>query len=300
MRRRNTNSRNDKWQRIQHLFPHPTHDGGRGHPWNPHRPLVNAILWICHTGAPPGVTFPNATAPGRPPTTASAAGAKTVPRVRLVTHLLNHLERHGRIGPSPLVCRCHHRPCQPGLPPGAEHDPDPDAGLGVAPRPGATDGARRPCGWATPAAATAPRVRTCCATSHGLPLGSLPDPGAAARMQKAAFAPLMDHVLVPVGEARAQSLAGAVGGGQGLQLPRGAGVVEGPRVGSSHPNPQRTSPGRSRFDKEGVSGPQRDRAAACVGWLKERRRLGTRYDKLAVSFLAFWMVGIMDLLLDYN
>ena len=40
------------WEEIATLLPHPTHHDGRGHPWNPHRPLLNAILWICHTGAP--------------------------------------------------------------------------------------------------------------------------------------------------------------------------------------------------------------------------------------------------------
>jgi transposase len=41
-----------QWERIAHLFPHPTHHGGQGHPWHPHRRLVNGILWVLHTGAP--------------------------------------------------------------------------------------------------------------------------------------------------------------------------------------------------------------------------------------------------------
>lgn len=31
-----------------------------------------------------------------------------------------------------------------------------------------------------------------------------------------------------------------------------------------------------------------------VGWYKEYRRLGTRYEKLAVNYLAMWLVAIMD------
>jgi transposase len=31
-----------------------------------------------------------------------------------------------------------------------------------------------------------------------------------------------------------------------------------------------------------------------VGWYKECRRLATRYDKLAVNYLAFWMVAMME------
>ena len=31
-----------------------------------------------------------------------------------------------------------------------------------------------------------------------------------------------------------------------------------------------------------------------VGWYKECRRLGTRYEKLAVNYLAFWLVAMME------
>jgi len=31
-----------------------------------------------------------------------------------------------------------------------------------------------------------------------------------------------------------------------------------------------------------------------VGWYKECRRLGTRYDKLAVNYVAFWLVAMME------
>ena len=39
-----------QWDRIAYFFPHPTHWAGAGHPWHPHRPLVNGILWHLHTG----------------------------------------------------------------------------------------------------------------------------------------------------------------------------------------------------------------------------------------------------------
>ena len=43
------------------------------------------------------------------------------------------------------------------------------------------------------------------------------------------------------------------------------------------------------------SRPYRRRAKVenCVGWLKENRRVGTRYDKLAASFLAFVNLAIV-------
>ena len=31
-----------------------------------------------------------------------------------------------------------------------------------------------------------------------------------------------------------------------------------------------------------------------VGWYKECRRLGTRYEKLAVNYIAMWLVAIAE------
>jgi transposase len=45
-------------------------------------------------------------------------------------------------------------------------------------------------------------------------------------------------------------------------------------------------PGRpARFDRRAYR--RRNVVERCVNWLKESRRLGTRYDKLAVTFLAW-------------
>ena len=60
---------------------------------------------------------------------------------------------------------------------------------------------------------------------------------------------------------------------------------------------RKDQPPQESFDREAYR--ERNLIERLVGWLKERRRLGTRYDKLAVSFLAFWMVGIMEILLQH-
>lgn len=42
-----------QWARIAPLFRRPrAHPGKAGRPPNDHRPVVNGILWILHTGAP--------------------------------------------------------------------------------------------------------------------------------------------------------------------------------------------------------------------------------------------------------
>lgn len=38
---------------------------------------------------------------------------------------------------------------------------------------------------------------------------------------------------------------------------------------------------------------QRNKVERVIGWLKENRRLATRYEKLAVSFRAFWTLGMI-------
>ncbi len=43
---------------------------------------------------------------------------------------------------------------------------------------------------------------------------------------------------------------------------------------------------------------RRSRVEQVVGWYKERRALGTRYEKLAVNYVALWMVAIIEKLLQ--
>jgi transposase len=49
--------------------------------------------------------------------------------------------------------------------------------------------------------------------------------------------------------------------------------------------------GKRKLDKHSYR--KRARVEQCVGWLKENRRVGTRYDKLATSFLAFVNLAII-------
>ena len=65
--------------------------------------------------------------------------------------------------------------------------------------------------------------------------------------------------------------------------------------GSSTPAP----PCRDEhFDR--ASYRQRNLIERVVGWYKECRRLGTRYEKLAVNYVAFWMVAIIEKVLNFG
>lgn len=48
---------------------------------------------------------------------------------------------------------------------------------------------------------------------------------------------------------------------------------------------------RPRFDKEKYR--RRNVVERCVGWIKEFRRIATRYEKLAVSYVAMLKLGMM-------
>lgn len=51
-------------------------------------------------------------------------------------------------------------------------------------------------------------------------------------------------------------------------------------------------PREPNFDRRGYR--RRNIIERVVGWYKERRALGTRYDKLAVNYLAMWRVAMIE------
>ncbi len=65
-------------------------------------------------------------------------------------------------------------------------------------------------------------------------------------------------------------------------------------LGSVIPTRKDQEPAES-FDRAAYR--RRSRIEQVVGWYKECRALATRYDKLAVNYVALWMVAIMERLL---
>ena len=84
-----------------------------------------------------------------------------------------------------------------------------------------------------------------------------------------------------------------VAGDKGYSYPKVRAFLE--RRGIDDVIPQRSDQvrreGRRRFDHRTYK--RRARVEQSVGWLKENRRVGTRYDKLAASFLAFVNLAIV-------
>lgn len=95
MRRRYELS-NRKWERIQPLLPDRTHNGGSGHPWLPHRRLLNGILWILHTGAP-WRDVPERYGPWQTVYDRFNRWRADGTWANILTHLLDHLDKHGHL-----------------------------------------------------------------------------------------------------------------------------------------------------------------------------------------------------------
>jgi transposase len=55
---------------------------------------------------------------------------------------------------------------------------------------------------------------------------------------------------------------------------------------------RKNQPRDENFDKATYK--RRNIVERVVGWYKEYRRLGTRYEKLAVNYVAMWLVAIME------
>ncbi len=85
------------WERIAPFFPHPTHHGGRGRPWEDHHRLLNGILWRLHTGAP-WRDIPERYGPWETVYSRFRRWRQDGTLAKILTHLLEDLERRGQLG----------------------------------------------------------------------------------------------------------------------------------------------------------------------------------------------------------
>ncbi len=115
------------------------------------------------------------------------------------------------------------------------------------------------------------------------------------RHESTRFESVMDAVRIPQSTGRPRKRPGAVAGDKGYSYPRIREWLR--RHGIRAVIPQRSDQrGRHRgrplsFDKETYR--RRNVIERCVGWLKECRRIGTRFEKLAVNFLAMLKLAMI-------
>jgi transposase len=126
-------------------------------------------------------------------------------------------------------------------------------------------------------------------TSTGVPLAATVTPGEA--NESTQVDPVLRRVQLSPRRRRPRTRPHALAGDKGYSFPtvrrylrqRGIRPVI-PTRKDQRPNP--------RFDRRAYR--QRNIIERVVGWLKESRRLGTRYEKLAVNFLAMVKLAMLQ------
>src|SRR5262249_12824752 len=84
---------------------------------------------------------------------------------------------------------------------------------------------------------------------------------------------------------------GRLAGDKGYSYPRIRRWCQRRRVEAVIPT-RKNQPRDEHFDK--ITYKRRNIVERVVGWYKEYRSLGTRYEKLAVNYVAMWLVAIID------
>jgi transposase len=127
--------------------------------------------------------------------------------------------------------------------------------------------------------------------THGIPVGIYLTGGQ--RNECKAFAPLMDHVLLARHRDR-PFWPRKMAGDKGYSFPEVRGWLKRHKIQAVIPT-RKDQPLDPNFDKATYR--RRNLIERVVGWFKECRALGTRYEKLAVNYLALWIVAMIDKLL---
>jgi transposase len=122
---------------------------------------------------------------------------------------------------------------------------------------------------------------------RGRPLGVVLTPGQ--RHESVAFEAVMDSVAVPQPGRPARRRPKRVAGDKAYSNNRVRGWLRSRKLGAVIPTPANQR--RRHFDKARYRG--RNVVERLIGWLKERRRLATRFEKLAVNFLAMLKLAMI-------
>ena len=124
---------------------------------------------------------------------------------------------------------------------------------------------------------------------NGLPLAVRVTAGQA--HESKSFEPVLEAVqLRRPRRGRPRTRPAAVAGDKGFSYPRIREYLRRRGIRAVIPTREDQRP-NPRFDRATYR--RRNVVERCVGWLKENRRLGTRYEKLAVNFLAVAQLAVI-------
>jgi transposase len=272
-----------QWARIAPFFPHRFHNGKPGHPFNDHRPIVNGILWILHTGAP-WRDLPERYGPWETVFYRFNRWRNDGTWNRIVTALLDELDEQGQIDPD-LWC----------IDGSVIRASRAAAGARKSSRRQRHLGGRKEAQLQEPMDHALGRSRG----GFGTKIHLVCDSGgtivgihvtAGQRHDSKFFEPTLSRRLFHRRRGQ-RRWPRRLAGDKGYSYPRIRQWCRRRRVEAVIPT-RKNQPRDERFDKETYK--RRNIVERVVGWFKEFRRLGTRYEKLAVNYVAMWLVAITE------
>jgi len=275
-----------QWKRIAAFFPHRVHHGGRGRPLEDHRRIFNGILWRLHTGAPwrdiPERYGAWETIYGR-----FRRWRRDGTWTKILTYLLEELERSGYLGRDLwLVDATIVRASRAAA--GANAEPKEVPSLGGNQSSQLKEPPEHALGYSRGGFGTKVHLLV---TDRGVVVGIYVTPSQ--QHESTAFKPLLRRVLLshhPGMPYWPTKLAGD----KGYSYPHIRRSARQHRIEPVIPT-RKDQPRDESFDKAAYR--KRNRIERVIGHYKECRALGTRYEKLAVNYLALWIVAMIDKLL---
>jgi transposase len=127
------------------------------------------------------------------------------------------------------------------------------------------------------------------ADGQGTPLAVEVSPGEV--HESTQFESVMDAVRIPRPQGRPKTRPAAVAGDKGYSCLRIRKWLEDRKIEDVIPTKENEYR-RPHFDREKYR--QRNVVERCIGWLKEARRVGTRFEKLAVNFVAMLKLSMIN------
>jgi transposase len=269
-----------QYARLQPLLPQPRHHGKAGRPWLSHHTILNGILWILRTGAP-WRDLPERYGKWNTVYTRFKRWRRDGTWTGLFATLLEERDRRGQLdhelwcidGTIARAARCaggarRRNRRRPRLDEGLQtevEEPE-DHALGYSRG-----------GFST-------KVHLLC-DSQGTVVGVHLTPGQ--RHESRAFEPTMQRVYLPQRRGRRRWPA-RLAGDKGYSYPHIWRWLRRRRIGRVIPT-RKDQARDPAFDK--VEYRKRNIIERVVGWSKECRRLLSRFEKLAVNYLAFWIIA---------
>jgi transposase len=275
-----------QYARLEPLLPDERHHGEAGRPWLPHHTVLNGILWILRTGAP-WRDLPDRYGQWNTVYARFNRWRRDGTWTRLYSTLLDERDDQGQIdhdlwcidGTITRAARCaggarHRNRRRPRLDEGlaTEVEEPQDHALGYSRG-----------GYST-------KVHLLC-DSQGTVVGIHVTAGQ--RHESKAFEPTMQRVYLPRRRGR-RRWPRRLAGDKGYSYPRIWRWLSRRRIGRVIPT-RKDQPRDPNFDKEEYR--KRNIIERVVGWSKECRRLLSRFEKLAINYVAFWIIACMVRLL---